>query len=221
MKHIHLDSCDSTQDYLKEQLTLSAEDDELLVTCETQTQGHGRNQNKWDPLPNSLYMSFILQSHPQVTWTAIELSVILSDYFLEKFGEELKLKWPNDIYDSAGKKCCGILIQQSSGKHIAGIGINLLSSNEWGGIFHRIPTNISKREWCADIYQYIQQRRINDSLIVKDKFLKRCAHLNKFVTITEGEEKHSGIFSGLGDWGEAILKEGSEIHSVYNGSLRW
>jgi BirA family biotin operon repressor/biotin-[acetyl-CoA-carboxylase] ligase len=221
MKHIHLDSCDSTQDYLKEQLTQGAVSD-LLVSCENQTQGHGRNQKKWEPLPHSLYFSFTLNPHEKVTWTAIELSVIISDYFSEKFGEELKLKWPNDIYNSTGKKCSGILIQQHHQKHIAGIGINLLSSSEWGGVFQNLSANFSKEEWCADLYQYIIKHRIDETNLIKKKFLSRCIHHQIPVTITEGEEIYSGEFIGLGDWGEAILKKADQttLH-LYNGTLRW
>lgn len=220
MRHIHLDNCNSTQDYLKEQLAQGVETD-LLISCENQTQGHGRNQKKWETLPHSLYFSFNLEPNPKVTWTAIELSVIIADYFYEKFGESLKLKWPNDIYHHDGKKCSGILIQQSLHKHVAGIGINLLSSNDWGGVFTNLPINLSKEEWCKDIYHYIKTHRLLETELIKEKFLSRCIHHNINVTISEGDEIHSGLFIGLGDWGEAILKTDQTTQHFYNGSLRW
>lgn len=220
MKHIHLDSCDSTQDYLKEQLAQD-QSEELLISCENQIQGHGRNQKKWEPLPHSLYFSFIVKPNEKVTWTAIELSVIISDYFFKRFGEELKLKWPNDIYDSRSKKCGGILVQQSHQKNIAGIGLNLESNQEWGGIFEKSPTQFSKKEWCADIVEYIMQNRISNTNDLRMRFLNRCMHYERQVSITEGDETHSGIFIGLGDWGEALIKDEQKTHHLYNGSLRW
>jgi biotin-(acetyl-CoA carboxylase) ligase len=42
-------------------------------------------------------------------------------------------------------------------------------------------------------------------------------HLNRKVTITDGNEIVEGIFSGLGAHGEAIVSG----KSVFNGSLRW
>ncbi len=220
MKHLHLDSCDSTQDYLKEQLTHDASQ-ELLVTCENQTMGHGRNQKKWEPLPDSLYMSFTLSPNEKVTWTAIELSVILADYFFEKFGENIKLKWPNDLYDFQSKKCGGILIQQSHQKNIAGIGLNLISRQEWGGIFKTLPINLTKSDWCLDLYNYISTHRITNTDELKSKFMKSCVHSQIPVTITEGNDIYSGVFTGLGDWGEALIESDQKTHHIYNGTLRW
>lgn len=220
MKHIHLNDCDSTQDYLKEQLK-QGETSDVLISCENQIQGYGRSQKKWDNLSQSLFFSFTLLPHEKVTWTAIELAVTLTDYFAQKFGESLKLKWPNDIYDSEGKKCSGILVQQAQQKYIAGIGINLVKSENWGGVFSDEKYSFTKKEWCADLHDYIQNHRIPETDEIKKRWSERCIHMNLPVVVSEGSESIMGKFVGLGEWGEAVLDENGKPHHIYNGSLRW
>ncbi|HLT22896.1 MAG TPA: hypothetical protein VKZ84_05620, partial [Bacteriovoracaceae bacterium] len=132
IRHIHLEHCDSTQDVLKEQLSLGGGEN-LLISCDLQTSGRGRGDHSWTPMPGSLYMSFTVAPSIVPSFTALELSVLVADFF---DGSKLTLKWPNDIYNHHFKKCAGILIQQSQNQMLAGIGINLFSSVEhFGGVF--------------------------------------------------------------------------------------
>jgi BirA family biotin operon repressor/biotin-[acetyl-CoA-carboxylase] ligase len=205
MRHIHLDNCNSTQDYLKEQLAQGVETD-LLISCENQTQGHGRNQKKWETLPHSLYFSFNLEPNPKVTWTAIELSVIIADYFYEKFGESLKLKWPNDIY-VGDKKLGGILIENSimSGtikSSIVGVGLNINQTDFKSNAPNPVSLKMLTNKHCesegilqdilAEVSRYYDLLCLGDFEKIDREFLSALYRLNerhyfKSNVIFEGE----------------------------------
>ena len=129
---IRLHSTDSTIDFLKHYRPVSPKD-MILVTADFQTAGRGQAGNSWESEAGKNLL-FGLLFHPReveanrqfILSQAVALSICetLSDY-----AEDIRIKWPNDIYWK-DKKICGILIENDlSGHHIrrsiAGIGINI------------------------------------------------------------------------------------------------
>lgn len=219
IKQIHLIECNSTQDILKEQLSLTSSNESILVSCENQIQGRGRGENKWSAMPGTLCFSLNIKPHSVMSFTALELSVLVSRFF-EKQNINLKLKWPNDLWNTDLKKCGGILVQGINNHMCAGIGLNLFSDeNELGGIFSH-KENFSKQELALSISEFILQNRYQDARSLQKDWLTRCGHLNQMVTITEGGERSEGIFQGLGDYGEALVCINSQTMKFFNGSLR-
>lgn len=219
IKQIHLNECDSTQDVLKEQLTKFSTSEKILVSCDNQIAGRGRGENKWSPMPGSLFFSLNVSPHPVMSYTAIEIAVILSDFFQSK-GQSLKLKWPNDLWNSENQKCGGILVQGSQQCFLAGIGLNLFSNEKkFGGILEN-ETIIDKKILCLEIASFIHSNRITEVDQLKRKWLERCGHLNSIVKIIEGDEIFEGIFQGIGDFGEALISQNGEVIRIFNGSLR-
>lgn len=217
MKHIHLEQCDSTQDVLKEQLK-STPLETVLISANLQLSGRGRGENKWIPTEGGLFFSLNLDPHPVVSFMAIEISVIIAEFF-ETHHQFLKLKWPNDIWDKNGKKCAGILVQGQNNQYLAGIGINLFSVDDvFGGVFEK-DFLIDKRKWSHEIASYIVSNRISDVEVLKKKWLERCGHINENVFIREGTENTEGIFRGIGPYGEALIETSEGINKIYNGSL--
>ena len=218
-KHIHVNECDSTQDILKEQLSLNKGLMQFLVSCENQIHGRGRGENSWTSLPGSLCFSFNLRPHPVVSFTALEISVLITRFFESK-GRNLRLKWPNDIWNEAGKKCGGILVQGSHNTYIAGVGLNLFSDeNQFGGVFDS-NFKIDKREWSREIADFVLHHRYKEVDTLQDDWLTRCGHLKSEVTIHEGNQVFEGRFEGLGPHGECLLNQEGKILHLYNGSLR-
>ncbi len=215
MKQIHVKECDSTQDILKEQLKPGTSD--LLVSCDNQLKGRGRGENNWESLPGSLCFSFTVSPHPVQSFTAIELSVLLSKFFE---GSILGLKWPNDICNKHEKKCCGILVQSFHGIMIAGIGINLFSDHpDFGGIYDS-SFSFDKASWSKEISTFLKSNRYLDASSLRKDWEDRCGHLCKQVRITEGSEVIEGIFKGIGKYGEAVILTASGEKHLFNGTLR-
>lgn len=217
MNQLHVDACDSTQDLLKEQTAQKSGVN--LVSTNRQTKGRGRGTNAWQDLPGSLCFSLLLPPHPVLSLTALELSVLVARFF-EYEGSVLGLKWPNDLWDSRGKKCGGILLQGGGQEYLAGIGLNLYSEDTGFGGIYREPFEFDKKSWSWRVGEFIHSHRYSSgSELVKD-WEARCQHMEKEVTVTENGNVVEGIFLGLGMNGEARISSlGKEVR-LYNGSLR-
>ncbi|MFL5783338.1 MAG: biotin--[acetyl-CoA-carboxylase] ligase [Bacteriovoracaceae bacterium] len=217
IKHIHVDVCDSTQDLLKEQTTSAGET--LLISTNKQSKGRGRGTNVWQDLPGSLCFSLTVRPHKIMSFTALEISLLIARFF-EFEGCKLGLKWPNDLWDSRGMKCGGVLVQGSNQDFYAGIGLNLFSDHaDFGGIYRESFT-FDKKSWSYRISEFIIAHRYEDTDVLRKDWELRCAHMLAFVSITEGTEKWEGIFTGLGANGEAVLENAEGKKSIYNGTLR-
>lgn len=104
-----------------------------LVYCEKQTAGRGQRGNSWESAPGKnitaslLFYPGNLEASQQFKISeAIALAIV---NFLDEYGVNAKVKWPNDIYVD-DKKICGILVEHVvTGKEIsrtiAGFGINI------------------------------------------------------------------------------------------------
>ena len=220
IKHVHLDECDSTQDRLKEQLNNPDHSEQILVSTDNQISGRGRGEKKWETLPGTLCFSLNIKPHTQLSFTALEVSVIIARFFEQK-DRYLKLKWPNDLWDENLRKCGGILIQGNQSNLMAGIGLNLFSDNsEFGGIFSQ-AFSVDKKHWSKEIAEFILNNRYTDTEQLKRDWLSRCGHLNQMVQIIEGNDTTEGIFQGLGNHGEAEVCTDGKVNHIYNGSLRF
>lgn len=238
MKHIHLSTCTSTQLYLKENLSkLLVDFNSILVSTDNQTAGIGRSGNRWDQYPNSLCFSFTLTPNERLSLTALELSLQIVHFFKKYHSITLKVKWPNDIIDKEEKKCGGIICHtHPSGLIIAGIGLNLapgpgpLSNADSSNVKHYktpmgyvglMETKISQKytmEWSEAIYISILENRFNANQVLST-WTQHCFHMNQNVSIVDGNNKATGLFTGIGNHGEAILQSDKHMQSIYSGSL--
>jgi biotin-[acetyl-CoA-carboxylase] ligase BirA-like protein len=230
LQHIHLDQCNSTQTVLKEILSNESNPNpNILVSTNKQLEGLGRRGNNWVHFDNALALSFTLKPSDQVTLTPLEIGVILVDYLQEKYQTELKLKWPNDILNQNGEKCGGILIHTHHNQLlVVGVGINLGKFPKESDItFDKYNAGLitdeeihNKKEICHEVYQFLLNNRIQTNQVI-ESWLSKCAHLNRKVSI---EDKNgtlqTGLFSGIGDSGEALILSEQKIHSHFSGSLR-
>lgn len=144
-----IDTCDSTNNYLKLLKAKEEVGDKTAIMTEFQTHGRGQQTNTWQSNPgeNILVSCFV------------KLKLVADQYFmlniltslailrtLKSFGVEAKIKWPNDIY-YRDKKIAGILIENSLSNNIiedtiigAGMNINQKEFPEW------IPNPVSLYE---------------------------------------------------------------------------
>ena len=112
---IRLHSTDSTIDFLKHYRPVSPKD-MILVTADFQTAGRGQAGNSWESEAGKNLL-FGLLFHPReveanrqfILSQAVALSICetLSDY-----AEDIRIKWPNDIYWK-DRKICGMLIENT------------------------------------------------------------------------------------------------------------
>lgn len=132
---IALDETDSTNQYISRLCNdRQAPLTELTtVTAEFQSAGKGQRGNSWEAEKGkNLLFSFVLYPTFLEARRQFILSQIVSLSIkeeLDRWSDEITIKWPNDIY-WRDRKICGILIENDLtghfiGRSISGIGINI------------------------------------------------------------------------------------------------
>jgi len=130
---IELDTVDSTNLYAERLLKHETVEEGTVITAKAQTAGKGQGENTWETEPGK-DLTFTVILHPTFLDAAGQfllskaISLGVCD-FLEKYVDDVTVKWPNDIL-IAEKKAGGILIRHTVNNEmlqttIAGIGINI------------------------------------------------------------------------------------------------
>ncbi|MEA4978366.1 MAG: biotin--[acetyl-CoA-carboxylase] ligase [Petrimonas sp.] len=130
---IRLEETESTNSYLRDLLKSQHLEEGSVVVADFQTAGRGQVGNSWysDKGDNLLFSLLIYPTGiPANEQFIISRMVSLAiKNTLDQFADDIRIKWPNDIYWKE-KKIAGILIENSlQGKiienSIIGIGLNL------------------------------------------------------------------------------------------------
>ncbi|WP_423147632.1 biotin--[acetyl-CoA-carboxylase] ligase [Rubrolithibacter danxiaensis] len=132
---MHLPRVDSTNNYLKYRLSNSEPLPEgTVILADEQYAGRGQINNNWlsEPGKNLTFSILFTPSFipPQQQFLLNKvISIGINDALCKIIGDDLRIKWPNDIF-MKNKKLGGVLIenivQGSRWKYaIAGIGINV------------------------------------------------------------------------------------------------
>lgn len=146
-RKFHYEKLDSTSTFLKcRRFSLR---NFTFVSCDYQTDGHGRLGRTWHSNPKeNLLFSLLIKDEKLIKnfsslsiCSAVSILKVLKNYNIDN----LSFKWPNDVYVD-GKKVCGILLESVSdnGKLsnlIIGIGINV-NSKQFNGEYIVPPTSM-------------------------------------------------------------------------------
>jgi len=216
MQYKFLSQCGSTQSEIKK---LIKSDGPVLVATGLQTQGVGRRGHKWEFFENSLAFSFTLKPELPITLNPLMIGVLICQFFKEKFNKELLLKWPNDIMNSDGKKCGGIICELFNPQTIiVGVGLNF-TENPYGHI-NKIHVSKNFQEQAPkEFYQYLLSNLIKEEKKCILSWQKLCIHLEKKVRISDENTEFEGLFQGIGEHGQALIMTKEKIQQVYSGSL--
>ncbi len=130
---IHFDEIESTNSYLKKLVREKNFEEGTIVTADFQTGGRGQMGNSWFSSKNAnLLFSLVIYPTKVKANEQFIISRIVSlaiKKMLEQFTDNIRIKWPNDIYWN-DKKIAGILIENdllgdSIANSVIGIGLNI------------------------------------------------------------------------------------------------
>ncbi len=126
---IRLAVVDSTQAFLRRNPHLGF----CVVLADRQTEGRGRQGNRWEsPAGAGLWMSAALSPPSGVApGLVLQRAMAAAAQVLDPEGRTLGLKWPNDLVarrEGRLVKAGGILGEQIGGRLILGLGVNLTSA---------------------------------------------------------------------------------------------
>ena len=165
-KYIHIGEIDSTSTYLK--CNYKDYDNFTFLSCDYQSDGHGRNNKKWFSNKKEMLLFSILIKDEKVINNYASLSLVsakaIIDILVEIGINNISYKWPNDVYVN-DKKISGVLLEGVSFNGtieaiIIGVGINVNSSE----------MDIEIKDKATSTY--LESNKLFDIEILKDKFYK-------------------------------------------------
>jgi BirA family biotin operon repressor/biotin-[acetyl-CoA-carboxylase] ligase len=223
---VTLKEVDSTNNFLKDLVSNSKPLIEgTVIMAEKQYAGRGQHQNGWHAEPGkNLTFSLLLKPHflPVTNQFDLVRAVSLGVYDALKplLGEQLKIKWPNDIY-YADCKLGGMLvenlIQGNQIKNaIIGIGLNvnqesfpadLPHARSIKQILHRdYDLKVLLSEICRHIEAYYLNLKAGKISFVRKTYLSRLYWLNENKSFKSQNTVFSGVINDVKDNGKLIIR---------------
>lgn len=209
------------------------------VLAEEQTAGRGRLGRVWTaPAGSSLLVSFVLRppggQDPAPSTIPLRVGMAAATAIEQTVDIPVRLKWPNDLLDGAGRKLGGVLCEASTAGTgsvvIAGIGINVRQeSADWTDELR--GEAVSLREGCGhDVDRAALAgalvRALRTELLRIDRALSeperatwnaRDALRGTSVTV-DGDT--TGIVDGVSEDGALRLRTSRGVRLFHSGTVR-
>lgn len=181
-KTIYIEETTSTNSYIKDMISQGNISEITTVYTGFQTAGRGQRGNTWES-EKGANLTFSVYFEPvfvpaREQFVISELASLAVKELLDKYCDDIKIKWPNDVYHK-DKKICGMLIENSlNGKEIAysiaGIGIN-----------------INQERFVSDAPNPISLRNITGEKYDTDSIMQDFVKIfkGKYMRLKNGEKK--------------------------------
>ena len=165
INYLHFEVLDSTSLYLRK---MSGHLQPFTVaSADFQTAGRGRGDRKWHSPPGGCAMfSILLDKLPEWDFDTLgalsaRTAELIASWLTEKFSVPTTVKHPNDVFVN-GRKICGVLIEDASGKLIVGVGLNtnlrpgdVSADIEVESLGNFCGTNIDNRSLIEELAEYL------------------------------------------------------------------
>ena len=197
-----------------------------IIITDFQYDGKGRNKKKWySSSGKSITFSIIIKPDfhlKKINLLSLVVGIAIVNA-IKKLNINATLKWPNDIFVN-DKKCGGILIESKISQDkikylIVGIGVNVNENlNEFDSSLKSIATSLYiekgspiQRELIVayilnELENLIKKLNYENSKNVINEWKNLCCHINQKVKFSYNKKTEIGIFMGINDNGEAIIK---------------
>ncbi len=227
MNIVYVDELESTNVYAIEQLRLSDISEETCFCAKRQLRGKGQQGNFWES-EDGKNLTFSVVLRP--TFLPISQQYLMSKITCLALVDELKLhcqnvkvKWPNDIYVD-DKKICGVLIENqlqgmSYGVAVIGVGLNVNQSTFVSDAPNpvsllQITNKVFNLEQLLEQYlkrlsAYYQKLKDGEVEFINSSFHEHLYRLNQCHYFKDKEGSFRGVINGVNEIGQLIVyKEG-------------
>lgn len=228
--HLHFNEINSTNKFARELLSKTKPMDGSVISADFQSQGRGQFDRNWEsnPAENAIltiivYPEFIKTIEQFKISKLIAVSIVEALMHFEV--ENLKIKWPNDIY--AGRnKICGILIENQISENklinmVIGVGINVnqikfgekmnASSivNETGNISDIQLVIETLLNIISNKYNSLKQNNYEEN-----EYSTHLLKINETVLFSNlsDKKKSSATLEGVDDFGRILLNGRAYLH---------
>lgn len=232
---IHVfDEIDSTSSWLKTQNQYP-----IVCLAETQTQGRGRNGNRWQsPDAENIYLSFNWSFDGQPKhlpllslWVGIAVAQAIGSLGVANHG----IKWPNDLYWKH-QKFGGILLETSSASSqvVVGIGINVnvaaMESIEqpWTSLSVIMGHTIGRNKFLVTLLDTLYEAMESFAKLKENVLLSRWRKWDlirgRQVSFLKQGETCEGVARGIDRSGHLLVDMGAGEVKTFNTSIskvRW
>jgi BirA family biotin operon repressor/biotin-[acetyl-CoA-carboxylase] ligase len=205
------DEVPSTQDLARAELVTIP----VVVIAAAQTAGRGRSGAEWVTAPRALAVSVATQVGPG---ERRPLSLIAGVAAKRALDASVALKWPNDL-EVDYLKIGGILVEQSDGVAVIGMGLNLWWPEPPDGVGALLDENPGPRRhvelgalWAIELQSLISA----DGWPI-DEYRDCCATLGREIVWEPGG---SGKAIDVGEDGALLVEVEGEIVEVHSGAVR-
>ena len=204
----------------------------FIISAEKQTRGSGRRSREWISEEGNLFFSqgleFPLQRVSELICICT-LSLCQTILNLLPQGHKVEIKWPNDILID-GAKVSGILLEKGEGEYIIiGIGVNILHFPISQSLNYETTSLLAKgisvdrltflRSYINNFdnnYFYLQSFGFSD---IRKLWLSLVKGIGEEISVVTDKENVIGIFEGIGDSGELLLKVQNKLQKIYTGDV--
>jgi len=200
---IHLDECESTHKYMRENFANLPQ--WSVVVAENQTMGKGRHGRVWlAPKGKNLCFNILLPTKnlkPEYYAPTTQIAAITLAEILREKGIEASIKWPNDILVNK-QKICGIISELLPEHSISlGIGLNVNTEKSDFANLDRLATSL-----------FIETGEIFDKNAILQEFLSKFKP--NFETLQE-----KGLEPFIEEWKKMGYFTGHKAKIVDDGSI--
>jgi len=236
---IELKKVDSTNSYAIEQVQANLAQHGFAYFAHQQTAGKGQRGKEWtsEPMCN-IILSVVIDTSFILINNQFALSVCIAlackDFLNRYTNEEIKIKWPNDLY-WRDRKAAGILIENIIRGHewswaIVGIGMNI-NQTEFP-LTLKNPVSLTQitnasyntpqlaKELCNCIEAFYQQLKSNGAKEQLVEYNKHLYKLNERATLKKESILLECSIKGVNAFGELLISE--SIYDTFKfGEVEW
>ncbi len=212
-----------------------------LIIAERQTAGRGRGANRWWSSGGALTFSLLLtpdvESLPIARWPELSLTVGTAVCEVVRAfvpGEDVRLKWPNDVFLN-DRKTCGVLVEvppSSKDSIVIGVGLNVNNSIQHAPEDLR-QTGIAMCDVTDDplstdrvlvtlLNKFEQQMALLESAPeqVRSGWREYDLLLGRSVTVGDEHGAVTGTAQGIDDDGALLIQTESGLQRIYGGVVQ-
>ena len=224
-----LETTSSTNDEAKKLVSEIRQN--CVVVALEQTSGRGRRGRSWISQKGNLFVSFAFKVNLAELGKMVVLSAVTVFNAVKSFAkdDDVKIKWPNDVLVN-GKKISGILFEKAEEDFwIMGIGINIISNPEnVDGKYGTISLkSLGSNAGLEDVFnklvlefdEQLEQFQQFGFDKIKQTWLDNAFNLGNPITIVQENKNKDGVFCGIGDNGELLLKTTNGTEKIIVGDL--
>jgi BirA family biotin operon repressor/biotin-[acetyl-CoA-carboxylase] ligase len=236
-KIIRLDTVNSTNFYLSENLNNLNFFEGVIIVAENQTNGRGQGKNIWHSKSGeNLLFSVLLKPKCDLSYQFYLNKLIATSLCqtLNLFGLDCSIKWPNDILVN-DKKIAGILIEnkikgRTLDSSIIGIGLNINQSDFPNELLKptsmsiELKSPIDKEDVLKNFIvklekKYFQFKRNEFEMITNDYHSLLYKKNNK-MTFLINNKRVKAIIKSVNNNGELVLEINNKLTSFSNADVK-